>query len=67
MTAMRAAVVYLTSPGEGVAERIAGVLREEGMEVGLYKGRAPLGELMRGLLRECDAIVCVMALGILVR
>ncbi|NOZ83008.1 MAG: cobalamin biosynthesis protein CbiG, partial [Euryarchaeota archaeon] len=30
-------------------------------------GRAPLGELMRGLLRECDAIVCVMALGILVR
>ena len=64
---MRAAVVYITSPGRRVAERVAEVLRGEGWEVVVRRGRAPLRELLGELAGECDALVCVMALGIVVR
>ncbi len=64
---MRVTVVYVTSPGRRVAERAAEVLREEGCEVEVWRARAPVSGMMELLVRKCDAVVCVMALGIVVR
>ncbi|MFZ5641166.1 MAG: cobalt-precorrin 5A hydrolase [Bacillota bacterium] len=79
---MKAAVVAVTRQGALLAEQVAGALAAEGKEVTMYVPgkftllkvpdrrvpyRKPLKELMEEIFPEYDAIICIMALGIVVR
>ncbi|WP_456474290.1 cobalt-precorrin 5A hydrolase [Candidatus Pyrohabitans sp.] len=70
---MRIAVVYLTENGARLAERLAGALPEHRVEVfGRHGGYGrelsePLSRFFGRTLRSYDALVCIMALGIVVR
>ena len=70
---MRIAVVYLTRNGARLAERVAEALREHSVEAfGKHGGfgraiEEPLPRLFARLVKGYDAVVCIMALGIVVR
>ncbi|TLN26039.1 cobalamin biosynthesis protein CbiG [bacterium] len=79
---MKAAVVAVTRQGAQLAEKAAEVLGAGGKEVTLYVPgkftllkvperripyRKPLKELMGEIFPQYDAIICIMALGIVVR
>ncbi|NOZ58010.1 MAG: cobalt-precorrin 5A hydrolase [Euryarchaeota archaeon] len=70
---MRIAVVYLTRNGARLARRIAGALPEHQVEAfgrhGSFgkKLEEPLSQFFARALRSFDAVVCIMALGIVVR
>ncbi len=70
---MRIAVVYLTRNGARLAERVAEALPEHSVEAfGKHGGfgraiEEPLSQLFARLVKGYDAIVCIMALGIVVR